>query len=260
MSEGSNAALVTGGSRGIGYELAALLAADGHDLVLVARSEADLRAAADEFEERHGIDAAVVPADLTDPGAAREVYETVQEAGIVVDTLVNNAGYGVYGEFVETDLDAELEVIGLHVVTVTVLTKLFVRDMVDRGDGRVLNNASIAGWAPLPTSAVYSAAKHYERALSEALAEEVADDGVTVTALCPGETDTGFMDRGNFGTTAHDEDDLMDPETVARAGYEGLNDGDRIVIPGLKSKLSVFLGRVLPRTAYVRAAERAQNE
>lgn len=260
MSQGSNAALVTGGSRGIGYELAALLAADGHDLVLVARSETDLRAAADEFEERHGIDAAVVPADLTDPGAARKVYETVQEAGIEVDTLVNNAGYGVYGEFVDTDLDAELEVIGLHVVTVTVLTKLFVRDMVDRGGGRVLNNASIAGWAPLPTSAVYSAAKHYERAFSEALAEEVADDGVTVTALCPGETDTGFMDRGNFGTAAYDEDDLMDPETVARAGYEGLNDGDRIVVPGVKNKLSVFLGRVLPRTAYVRAAERAQND
>jgi short-subunit dehydrogenase len=260
VAERGETALVTEASSGIGLELAKLFAGDGFDVLLVARSEDTLAAVADELERRHGITARPFPADLARPDAARELYESVTGEGYVVDALVNNAGFGVYGEFVETDLEQELDVIALHVMTVTVLTKLFGRDMAERGHGYVLNNASIAGIAPLPTSAVYSAAKHYERSFSEALAEELVDEGVTVTALCPGETDTGFMERGNFEEAAYEEDDLMDPATVAAAGYEGLLNGDRIVIPGLENKLNAFLRRVLPRKQYVKAAKRAQNE
>ncbi|MFB6353758.1 MAG: SDR family NAD(P)-dependent oxidoreductase [Halobacteriales archaeon] len=253
-------ALVTGASRGIGYELAKRFAADGFDLVLVARSEDRLQEVGAELEADHGVDSTVVPADLADPEGARSVYEAVSADGHVVEALVNNAGFGVYGEFVETDLEQELDVIELHVVAVTVLTKLFAREMADRGHGYVLNNASTAGFAPLPTSTVYSAAKHYERSFSEALAEELADAGVTVTALCPGETDTGFMERGNYEEAAYEPGDLMDPATVAEAGYRGLMNGERVVVPGWKNKVRIFLRRLLPRRAYVRAAERAQNE
>jgi short-subunit dehydrogenase len=253
-------ALITGASSGIGLELTKLFAAAGFDVLLVARSEDTLAAVAGELETDHGVTAEPFPTDLARPDAARELYERVTEAGFVVDALVNNAGYGVYGEFVDTDLDAELDMIRLHVRAVTVLTKLFGREMADRGDGYILNNASVAGFAPLPTSTVYSAAKHYERAFSEALAEEFADEGVTVTALCPGETDTGFMQQGNFEEAAYEDDDLMDPKTVARAGFDGLMDGDRVVVPGLENKLNVFLGRLLPRKQYVKAAKRAQNE
>lgn len=253
-------AVVTGASRGIGYELAKRFAADGFDVVLVSRSREQLESVGEELETQYGIDTSVVVADLSEPDAGYDVYEAVQNQDRTVEALVNNAGFGVYGEFVETDLEQELDVINLHVVTVTILTKLFGRDMADRGHGYILNTASTAGFAPLPTSVVYSAAKHYERSFSEALAEELADDGVTVTALCPGETDTSFMEQGNFEEAAYSHDELMAPSTVAQAGYRGLMNGERIVIPGLKNKVRMFSRRILPRSTFVRAAESAQNE
>ncbi|MFB6211875.1 MAG: SDR family NAD(P)-dependent oxidoreductase [Halobacteriales archaeon] len=257
---GRETAVLTGASSGIGYELTHLFAADGYDLVLVSRSREKLESVGEELETQHGVDTDVVVADLSEPDAAHEVYEAVQAEDRVVDALVNNAGFGVYGEFIDTDLEEELDVIHLHVVTVTILTKLFAKDMAARGHGYILNNASTAGFAPLPTSVVYSGAKHYERSFSEALAEELADKGVTVTALCPGETDTGFMERGNYEEAAYEKADMMDAATVAQAGYEGLMNGERIVVPGMKNKARVFLRRLLPRKSYVQAAERAQNE
>lgn len=261
VARGDNGtAVITGASSGIGYELTKHFAADGYDLVLISRSRDKLETVGEELETRHGIDTSVVVSDLSEPEAARDVYETIHAADHTVNALVNNAGFGVYGEFIDTDLEQELDVIYLHVVTVTVLTKLFAKEMAARGHGYILNNASTAGFAPLPTSVVYSAAKHYERAFSEALAEELADEGVTVTALCPGETDTEFMERGNYEEAAYEEQDMMDPATVAKAGYDGLMNGKRVVIPGMKNKARVFLRRVLPRTTYVRAAESAQND
>ena len=253
-------ALVTGASSGIGYELAKLFAADGWDLLLVARSRDDLEAVAAELTTAHDVEAHVFPADLATPDGPRELYEAVTDAGHEVDALVNNAGFGAFGRFLDTDSDTDAALVGLHVTAVTTLTKLFGREMADRGHGYVLNTASIAGWAPAPMSAVYSAAKHYERALSEALAEELDEQGITVTALCPGETDTGFFDRGNYEDSAAASADMMSAAEVAAAGYEGLMNGERIVIPGWRNKLRVFLGRLLPRSLYVKSVEQSLTD
>jgi short-subunit dehydrogenase len=259
ISEDVGAALVTGASRGIGRELTRRLASDGHDVVLVSRSERELHTLGSELEDRHGVTSTVVPADLSEPDAARTVYDAVAGEGITVHTLVNNAGFGVYGRFAETDLDAELGLVHLKVLTVTHLTKLYVREMVDRGRGRILNVASITGMAPVSTASVYSGVNHYLVGFSEALAEDLVDENVTVTTLCPGETDTGFM-HGDMAESAFTEDEMMDPATVARAGYDGLRNGDRVVVPGVKNTLRIQLKRFLPRDTYVRLASDVWNE
>lgn len=250
-------ALVTGASSGIGYELTKLFAKDGYDVVLVSRRREKLAAVAEELSDDYGVDSHVFPADLSKPASPKELYEAVTDAGHEVDVLVNNAGYGSWGPFFEDDLETDRELIELHVGTVTTLTKLFGRDMADRGGGRILNTASVAGWTPAPKSAVYSAAKHYERAFSEALAEELADEGISVTALCPGETDTGFYDRGGYGKSGAADTDMMTPAAVAEAGYQGLMNGEPIVIPGYKNKIRVFLRRLIPRRQFVKAVKRS---
>ena len=258
-SDDGRTVLVTGGSRGIGYELAGQFAADGFDPILVARDENRLQEAAATLSERHGVTGYVLPMDLSGPDAGEELYDRVTAAGHTVDALVNNAGFGTYERFVDGDLGTDRELLNLHVVTVTTLCKLFGREMVERGHGYILNNASILGFLPMPTSAVYSAAKHYERALTEILAEEFADTGVTVTALCPGPTDTGFMDRGGLAAAAYERTQLMAPAEVATAGYEGLMDGRRLVIPGLVNKLRVFARRLLPRRVVLATLRQAQT-
>lgn len=185
------------------------------------------------------------------------MYDAVTDAGHEVDALVNNARFGAFGSFLDTASDTDADLIGLHVTAVTTLTKLFGRAMADRGHGYVLTTASITEWAPSPMSAVYSTAKHYERALSEALVEELDDQRITVTALCPGETETGFFDRGNYGSSAAASAEMMSAAEVAATGYEGLMNGERIVILGWRNKIRVFLGRLLPQSLYVKAVERS---
>jgi hypothetical protein len=259
-SQAGETALVTGASSGIGYELARLCAADGYDVLVVSRTKADLEAVADELEAEFGVAASVFTADLAEPGAAERLYEAVTDAGHEVDLLVNNAGYGSYGPFLKDDLETDRELIELHATTPTVLMKLFGRDMAARGDGKVLNNASIAGWAPAPNSAVYSAAKHYERALSEALAEDLREDGIVVTVLCPGETETGFFDRGDYDQSGAAEADMMTAAAVAEAGYEGLLAGEPVVVPGRLNRIRVFLRRVMPRSLYVKTVKRSLSK
>lgn len=259
-TDGERTALVTGASSGIGYELTKRFAADGYDVVLVARGRERLEAVADELADDYGVEGVVFPADLAERDAAADLYEAVTDAGHEVDALVNNAGFGSWGPFLKEDVETDRDLIELHAGTVTALTKLFGRDMVARGGGYVLNNASVAGWAPAPNSAVYSAAKHYERAFSEALAEELADDGVTVTALCPGETATGFFDRGGYGESGAADAEKMTAAEVAAAGYEGLMAGERIVIPGRHNKLRVFFRRLAPRRLFVKAVERSLSK
>lgn len=258
-TRGEGTALVTGASSGIGYELAKQFAADGFDVLLVSRRREKLNEVADELAADYGVEGHVYPADLSEPDRPPELYEQITEDGHEVDALVNNAGYGSWGSFLEDDQETDRDLIELHVATVTTLTKLFGRDMADRGSGYILNTASVVGWTPAPNSAVYSAAKHYERAFSEALAEELASEGITVTVLCPGETETGFFERGDFEESGLADADKMSAAAVAEAGYEGLQNGERIVIPGYLNTFRVFLRRLLPRSLYVKIVERSMS-
>jgi short-subunit dehydrogenase len=238
-------ALITGASSGIGLDLARLFAKEGYDVVLVARSEGKLRALAAELERDRGVKAHVVVADLAKADAARQLVGALP---VDVDVLVNNAGFGVTGPFVETDLANELEMIQVNIVALTELTKLLLGPMVARRRGRVLNVASTAAFQPGPLMAVYYATKAYVLSFSEAIADELRDSGVTVTALCPGPTETGFAAVADMtASRLFNVAKPMSSADVARAGYEGMKRGRRIVIPGVKNKLLTQSIRVSPR-------------
>jgi len=244
------ATLVTGASSGIGRELADLFAEDGHELVLVARREERLRQAAADLEKRHGARAHVVPADLALPDATERIGDAVERLGLTIDHLVNNAGFSVYGPFTETDLDAERDLIAVNVTAVTALAKRFLPAMVARGAGRILNVASTAAFQPGPRMAVYYASKAYVLSFSLALSVETAGTGVTVTALCPGPSPTGFAERAGALRTPLFRTGWFstDPRTVARAGYEGMRRGERIVVPGMIHKAHDLAVRLVPRS------------
>jgi short-subunit dehydrogenase len=249
-------ALVTGASGGIGAEIARVLAAHGHDLVLVARSADRLAAFAAELSRAHGVEARALAADLAGEGAP----ERVAEAAGTVDVLVNNAGFGLQGRFATTDAAREREMIALNVAAPTRLAKALVPGMIARRRGRILNVASTAGFVPGPYMAVYYATKAYLVSLSQSLAEELRGTGVTVTALCPGATRTGFA-----GTAGMEESALfrrgvvMDAATVARAGYEAMMRGKAIEIPGLANKAMIASARLAPRGLLARITARLQD-
>jgi short-subunit dehydrogenase len=241
-------ALITGASSGIGLDLTRLFARDGWDVVLVARSEEKLRAVAAELTSAHGIAAHVIVADLARPDAAADIVKMLTDRALTIDALVNNAGLGLTGPFMETDLRGELEMIQVNVVALTHLTKLLLPGMVARKRGRILNVASTASFQPGPLMAVYYATKAYVLSFSEALAEELRHTGVTVTALCPGPTETGFAAASGVGSARLFT--LMKPSSsaaVARTGYEAMQRGRRVVVPGLRNKLLVQSVRTSPR-------------
>jgi len=249
-------ALITGASSGIGLDLAHLFAADGHDVVLVARSEGKLRDLARELEAKHGVKAHVLVADLAKSAAPREVFERAP----AVDILVNNAGYGLTGKFAETELQTELDMIQVNIAALTHLTKLFLPPMLQRGRGRILNVASTAAFQPGPLMAVYYATKAYVLSFSDAIGEELRGTGVTVTALCPGPTATGFQKTAEMGSEALLK--IMRPVSsmeVARAGYRGLMRGTRVVVPGVKNKIGVQSIRLTPRAVATRVVRALQE-
>lgn len=249
-------ALVTGASSGIGLELARLLAADRRDLVLVARTRGRLEEIARELEQQHGISALVLAADLANPAEPHRVLREVEAHGLEIEILINNAGFGLGGFFVETSLEVELEMIQVNITSLTVLAKGALRGMVARRRGRIMNLASTAAFQPGPLAAVYYATKAYVLSFSEAIANEAGGTGVTVTALCPGPTRTGFQERARVGETRLFHSPLvLDAPAVARAGYRGMMKGKRIVIPGFANQLQVQSERLAPRrlvTAMVR--------
>jgi hypothetical protein len=251
-------ALVTGASSGIGLEFARTLARNSHDLVLVARSEGPLHALAAELAQRHGARAVVVPADLAEADAVREVAETVAAQGLAVDVLVNNAGAGLLGDFAASDRDRQLAMLQLNVTSLTDLSHRFLGGMLERGRGRIINVASTAAFQPGPLMAVYYATKAYVLQFSLGLAEEVAGRGVTVTALCPGPTATGFQRNSAFGDRSDWVRSLPVPDAaaVAEAGWSGALKGRRIVIPGAMNKLTAQGTRFVPRRAAAMLAHR----
>ncbi len=234
-------ALVTGASSGIGRELARAAAADGFDVVLVARNRGALEALAAELRAAHGVEARVLVADLAGPRAAAEIFAATEGAGVRVDALVNDAGVGWWGRFHELDPEGEMRTVRVNVAALTHLCALFLPAMVRRGSGRVLNVASTAGFQPGPMMATYYASKAYVLSLSEALAAELAGTGVTVTVLCPGPTRSDFQRRAGMEgiRLASGLPVMQSCATVARAGWRGMRRGRRVVVPGLLNKLLV---------------------
>lgn len=248
-------AVITGASSGIGLDLAKLFAQDHSNLVLIARNEPALRELADHLTRAHEISVKVIPKDLAAPSAPEEIYAEMQKESIKVDVLVNNAGFGTHGFFAQTDLAKELEQMQVNMVALTHLTKLFLREMIKNGTGKILNVASTAGFQPGPLMSVYYATKAYVISFSEALANELSGSGVTVTCLCPGPTRTDFQRRAYMQESRIGTQRLMDSETVARIGYAGMREGKTLIIPGWDNKLLAYGSRFGPRnwvTAIVR--------
>lgn len=257
----SKTALITGASSGIGYELARLFARAGYQLVLVARREDRLNQLANELIQAHDIRVLVLAKDLAEPQVPEEIYQDLQKLNIVVDVLVNNAGFGNYGYFAASDLNNELDLLQVNIVALMVLTRLFLPDLIRRGAGKILNVASVAAFGPGPLMANYYASKAYVLRLSEALANELKGTGVSVTALCPGTTISEFHQNLNLDQTALRHIPFMTSEAVARIGYRGLMAGKTIVIPGWQNKAMAWLVRFTPRkwvTAFVRALQESR--
>lgn len=245
----SRTALITGGSSGIGLALAKKFADHGYDLVLVARNLESLEKAGTKLNQDTAVKVTTIAKDLSQPNAPKEIYQELKQKNIAVDILVNNAGFGTEGAFVKTNLITELEMIQVNITALTHLTKLFLPDMLARGEGKILNVASTAGFQPGPFFAVYFATKAYVLSFTEALAEEVRGTGVIVTALCPGPTKTSFAERAETqgkGVFMR-ETRLLKADEVARIGYNALMKGKAVVVPGLTNKLMVFLLRLSPR-------------
>jgi short-subunit dehydrogenase len=232
--------LITGGSTGIGYELAKVFAEEAHDLILVARTATDLEKVKTELEGS-GVDVITITKDLFEPNAAFELYDEIRAKGLTVNILVNNAGQGEYGLFAETDLRRELAIVQLNIASLITLTKLFLQDMLQRGEGRILNLSSIASKTPGPWQAVYHGTKAFVQSFTEAVRSEVKDHNIIITALLPGATDTDFFHKAGMESSkaVQDKSKLSDPARVARDGYDALMSGDDKVISGLKNKLTV---------------------
>ena len=252
-------ALITGASAGIGAELAKVFAAHDHDLVLVARRRDALEALAGTLEGKHGVTATVIVDDLGDPEAPERIFAAVRDARIEVDVLVNNAGFGLGGEFSETPIEREITMVQVNVTALMHLTKLFVAPMLKRRAGYVMNVASTAAFFPGPLQSVYYASKAFVLSFSQAVAEELAPSGISVTCLCPGPTETEFAQVAGMKSVRLPNLDVADAADVAEFGYQALMSGTRVAVPGAKNKLVVQAQRFVPRRLVARAMERMQR-
>jgi uncharacterized protein len=248
-------ALVTGASSGLGLEFAELFARDGWRPVLVARGGDKLHALAADLTARYGVEAVAIPLDLAQAGSAERLFDEVERRQIAVDALVNNAGFATFGRFAETSLADEREELQLNVVTLTELTKLFLKPMLARSRGRIMNVSSTAAFQPGPFMAVYYASKAYVLSFSEALSNELEGTGVSVTCLCPGPTESGFQDRAKMGASRLFKALRVSKAAgVARVGYRAMMRGKRLVIPGATNQIMAFLPRVSPRGIVLRVS------
>jgi len=250
-------ALITGATAGIGNELAKLFAADHINLALVARDEARLKKVATELQNNHEIEVIVLPNDLSKSAAAGEIFDALGKTRVSV--LVNNAGFGSQGAFAEEKLDVSLNMMHVNMDALVQLTRLFVPPMVARGQGRILNVASTAGFQPGPFTNIYYATKAFVFSFSVALAEELTGTGITVTTLCPGFTKTEFHERAGFQRSSRWLK-MMSAADVAQIGYCGLMNGKRIVIPGLMNQLTAAVSRRLSPLFTARIVRRMNEQ
>ena len=242
-------ALITGATSGIGKEIACCFAKDGYNLVIVGRREKSLDQTATHLQKTYDVNVIPLEVDLFDKNAAYEIYDDIQRLGIVVDFLVNDAGQGEWGLFSETDLQRELDIIQLNIVSVVTLTKLFLKEMLERKEGKILQLASMVSKVPSPLMAIYAATKAFIYSFSTSLYEELKGTGVSVTALLPGTTDNDFFHKAHAESTKEHEPGRMDdPAEVAKNGYEAMMRGEHRVVSGLKNKISAFISNVTPDT------------
>ncbi|WP_226678371.1 SDR family NAD(P)-dependent oxidoreductase [Mesobacillus jeotgali] len=250
-------ALITGASAGLGYEFAVMFAEDGYDLVLVARNKTKMEEIKNRFPN---LNITVITKDLSQSDAAREVYAEVKAAGITIDTLVNNAGFGLMGKFEKLDIVKQSEMINLNITALTELTHYFLPELKENSNkARILNVASTAAFQPGPMMAVYYATKAYVLSFSEALAEELAGTNVTVTTLCPGATKTNFASVANVEKTKMFSG-AMSSQDVAKQGYQALMAGKRVVITGSTNKVGAYAAKFLPRSLAAKIAKYVAKE
>ena len=245
MNRKNQYALITGATSGIGYELAKLFAINGYDLVIVARNHEKLQAIADEFKQ-YGVHVIFISKNLFLEEEAYSLYAELKLNGISPQILVNNAGQGAFGKFCDTDIHKEIDIVKLNIISVLILTKLFLKDRLPQESGKILNLASTAGKVPGPWHSVYHGTKSFILSWSEAIREELKDTGITVTALLPGPTDTDFFNKAemNDSKILEDKDDLASSREVALDGYNALMKGDDKIISGFKNKLTVAMSNL----------------
>jgi short-subunit dehydrogenase len=247
MENNNRYAVITGGSRGIGYELAKLFAKDGYNLIIVSENLAELQTSTIELHHQYGVEVIPIEKNLFRREAPFEVYEEIKSKNILVDVFVNNAGQGLYGQFVDTDVNRELDIIQLNIGAYVVLAKCFLREMKERNEGKILNVASIASKLPGPWQSVYQATKAFVLSWTEAIQYEFKDTNITITSLLPGATDTDFFRKaGMENATLVQEGDLSDPAEVAKDGYEALMAGEYKVISGMKNKAQIAMANMMP--------------
>lgn len=252
-------ALITGASSGLGVDFARLLAERGCHLVLVARREERLKAVQHELVERYGVRVAVIPMDLTAENAPQDLYDQMRTSSVVVDVLINNAGYGLFGAFIDIPWTRQANMLELDIITLTHLSQLFVTDMVQRNFGYILQVSSNGAFQPTPTYATYAAAKSYVLSFSEALSYELRDTNVRCTAVAPGITATEFLSVSGQRPSLYQRLVLMKSEEVAQIGIDAMLQGKASVVPGWHNALAAWSNRLIPRRLQAAIAYRAMT-
>jgi short-subunit dehydrogenase len=238
--------LITGASTGIGFEIAKLFAIENINLLIVSRDKQKLLKIKDEFENQYKIDVYTLATDLSSDSGVQNILDVVKSNSLIVNYLVNNAGFGDYGAFIERSIEKYREMVHLNILSLTELSYYYGKEMVKRGKGRILNVASMAGLQPDPNFAVYGATKSYVISLTEAIHKEFENSGVTVTVLSPGATTSNFMERADMGNAKLYASGVMSSVDVAREGYNGMMKGKLHVIPGFKNKILGFFSGIMP--------------
>jgi uncharacterized protein len=241
-------ALITGASAGLGADFSVILARQKYDLILVARSEERLARLANKLSAEYGVKTHVISSDLSVPGSAERLVQNIQSKGLVVDVLINNAGYGICGPFVESDTQSLVGMLHLNMTSLTELARLLLPDMLSRKNGRIMNVASTAAFQPGPWMAGYYASKAYVLSFSEALSSELKGTGVTVTTLCPGPTRTEFFERAKMSSSRMKRIFFADSQACAQRGIEAMLSGKVLMVDGLLNRMFVSSSKVLPRS------------
>ena len=256
MKKNNDRVLITGASSGIGLELARIFARNGHSLIITATIESELAAIARELTHKYDAEVLFVAQNLLKPLATAQLYSAIRAKRLRIGMLVNNAGIGHKGAVIHQPLQQQMEMIRLNIESVVAMTRLFLPDMIARGEGRILNVASTGSFMPAPQMAVYHATKAFVLSFSEAVSTEIKDSGVTMTALCPGATDTDFFVRADaVESAAFQKGNVMSPQAVAEEGYDAVMKGERVRIVGGLNKAMVFSSRFVPEFILAKFAE-----